>query len=507
MGDRDRVVVVGGGVGGLVSAIDLARAGVDVLVMEAAERAGGKLRERVVGGRPIDAGPTVLTMRWVLEELFADAGRDFDREVPTLRAGSLARHAWTDGSSLELFADRARSADAIGAFAGPRAAKRYLEFCAYAKRIYDTVEAPFLRSARPSPLAVLKEGLGAVARIDAHRTMWRALGDYFDDARLRQLFGRYATYCGSSPFEAPATLNLIAHVEQEGVFLVEGGMYRLVDALVALLASLGGRVRCGAPVARVVLERGRAAGVELASGERIAARAVVVNADVGAIADGRFGADVARAASAVSPRDRSLSALTWAVVGEPSGFELARHNVFFSDDYRAEFDDLFVRRALPRSPTVYVCAQDRDDAGGVAATPERFFLIVNAPPTGDTASPTDTEIDACEASTFALLKRCGSSLSPRAMARTTPADFERSFPSTGGAIYGRVSHGMTSGLSRPESRTKIPGLYVAGGSAHPGAGVPMAALSGRTAAATLLGDSASTARRRPAATPGSISTR
>ncbi len=500
-----RVVVVGGGVGGLVAAIDLARAGAEVLVLESAPNVGGKLRVRAVAGRNVDVGPTVLTMRWVFERLFADAGRDLAREVPMRRVESLARHAWTDGSTLELFTDRARSADAIGDFAGAREAKGYLAFCDHAQRIYETVKRPFLESARPSPFAILREGLGALARIDAHRTMWRALGDYFQDARLRQLFGRYATYCGSSPFDAPATLNLIAHVEHDGVFLVEGGMYRLAEALVRLLESLGGRIRCAAPVARIAVERGRVAGVELASGEQIAASAVVVNADVNALTDGRFGDDARRAVKPVSSRERSLSALTWAIVGSSHGFPLARHNVFFSDDYRAEFDDIFGRRTLPRSPTVYLCAQDRDDTGVVGASPERFFLIVNAPATGDVSTPSTKEIDTCEASTFELLRRCGWTTNATQMERTTPSDFERSFPSTGGALYGRVSHGMMSSLSRPGARTAIPGLYVAGGSAHPGAGVPMAALSGRTAASEILRDSRSIAVSLRAATAGTTS--
>jgi 1-hydroxycarotenoid 3,4-desaturase len=301
---------------------------------------------------------------------------------------------------------------------------------------------------------------------------------------------------GSSPFQAPATLNLIAHVEQEGVWLVEGGMLRLADALVRLAEGLGVTVRTGAPVARVVVERGRASGVELASGERIDADAVVLNADVAALGDGRFGAEAAGAVKRVARAERSLSALTFSVVGRPVGMAPARHNVFFSSSSEDEFGDLFDRGTLPRDPTVYVCAQDRGDDGREARGPgggdERFFLIVNAPPQGDALRPTDTEIDACETRTFSSLRRMGLSFADPTVVRATPATFERMFPATGGALYGRTTHGLTASLGRPEARTRLPGLYLAGGSVHPGAGVPMALLSGRLAARALAADRPST---------------
>jgi 1-hydroxycarotenoid 3,4-desaturase len=509
--NNGRVVIVGAGVGGLAAAIDLSRQGRPVVVLEAQPRAGGKLHQREVGGLRVDAGPTVLTMRWAFDELFADAGRSLADYVTLARAETLARHVWPDGSSLDLYADRARSAEAVGALAGPAEARGYLAFSAHARRIYETVEGPFLRSQRLGARSVLRAsaalGLGALPAIDAHRTAWRALGSFFHDPRLVQLFGRYATYVGSSPFLAPATLNLIAHVEQEGVWLVEGGMIRIAAALERLATELGAEVRTGAPVASIEAPRGRVEGVVLASGERVEASCVVMNGDVAALADGRLGPDAARAAARVGRRDRSLSAVTFAIAGRPAGRPLVRHNVFFSSSSPDEFGDLFDRRVLPREATVYVCAEDRDDAGRGPGGVERLFLIVNAPADGDALGPTETEIDACEARTFSFLTRLGLDLSDRTTVRASPRSFERLFPATGGALYGRATHGITASLTRPGARTRLPGLYLAGGSAHPGAGVPMALLSGRLAAQAIAEDLRSTPRPRAAATAGSTSTR
>jgi hypothetical protein len=150
--------------------------------------------------------------------------------------------------------------------------------------------------------------------------MWRALGDYFRDPRLRQLFGRYATYCGSSPFQAPATLMLVAHVEQEGVWLVEGGMHRLAVALEGLAERRGATFRYGAEAAEILVAGGKVAGVRLASGERLDADAVVLNADVAAVAAGRFGPAAAGAVPKVPRSSRSLSAVTWALHARTEGF-------------------------------------------------------------------------------------------------------------------------------------------------------------------------------------------
>jgi 1-hydroxycarotenoid 3,4-desaturase len=510
------VVVIGAGIGGLAAAIDCAVAGFAVTLLERQASPGGKLRAPVVGGVAIDAGPTVFTMRAVFEALFADAGASLDAFLTLRPAAVLARHAWPDGSRLDLFADIARSAAAIGDFAGAAEARGFLAFCARARAMYTTLDSTFIRSQRPTPLSLVRaaglHGLGDLWRIAPFETMWRALGQHFRDPRLRQLFGRYATYCGSSPFLAPATLMLVAHVEQDGVWFVDGGMHRLAQALAALAAMLGVTLRCGAAVERIVTGARGVTGVELAGGERIAADAVVVNADPAALAAGLFGADPAAAAPRMARGERSLSAITWALHAQTAGFPLLRHNVFFSADYAAEFDALFRARRLPREATIYVCAQDRGDGDAPLSGRERLLCLVNAPADGDVNPLDASEIDACTERSFAMLARNGLRVSadPAATAVTTPRDFAALFPATGGALYGPAVHGAMASFRRPQARSVLPGIYLAGGATHPGAGVPMAALSGRLAAAALIADrgcSASTGRSAATGMRGGMSMR
>jgi 1-hydroxycarotenoid 3,4-desaturase len=492
---KGKVIGVGAGVAGLVSALELARAGYDVQVFERQQTPGGKVRQIFAGGQPVDSGPTVFTMRWVFERIFGDAGKVFADEVRLKPLSILARHAWSERDRLDLFASVEESAEAIGAFAGPGEADGFRAFCARARDVYQTLEEPFIRSPQPTPISLAfsagLRGLGDMWRISPFSTLWSALGDHFQDPRLRQLFGRYATYCGSSPFEAPATLMLVAHVEQDGVWIIEDGMHALAKSLEAIARENGARFVYGAEVEEVLTIAGRTSGVRLRSGDVVEAQNVIVNADSAAVAAGLFGPSVSSTVAQLRRDQRSLSAMTWSMNAQTSGFPLVRHNVFFSSNYQAEFDDIFRRSRLPREPTVYVCAQDRsDDPSEFHEGRERLLVLVNAPATGDTDRFTGVEVAECEERTFALLTRLGLDVdrSNAETVLTTPADFNALFPATGGALYGAASHGWMASFSRPGGKTRIPGLYLAGGSVHPGPGVPMAALSGWLAAAQLAVD-------------------
>ncbi len=503
-------VVIGAGVGGLVSAALLAARGQAVTVVEATPGPGGKLRAISVDGQPIDGGPTVFTMKPLFEEIFAACGDSLDSHLVARPASILARHAWGD-ARLDLHADPAQSEAAIGDFAGAAEAQGYRALRAEAKRLFEALDRPFLQASNTNPITLGwrmgARGFADWCNLRPYTSLWNALGGYLRDPRLQQLFGRYATYCGSSPFQCPATLMLIAHVEASGVWTIDGGMYRLAVALESLAKAQGVCFRYGSPVSEILVDRGRSAGVRLTSGERIAASAVICNADPAAISAGRFGSTAARAVAPLPPRQRSLSAMVWTGHATTVGFPLARHNVFFSPDYRAEFDSLAGGR-LAASPSVYLCAQDRDDRGVAPSGPERVQLIINAPPNGDGPEFTPAEIDRCTKAMQACVSRAGLSLklAPSTLL-TTPHAFEALCPSTGGALYGRASHGWAASFRRQSSRTRILGLYCAGGSTHPGAGVPMAALSGRLAVDCLLRDRASMSRSMPVAMPGGISTR
>jgi 1-hydroxycarotenoid 3,4-desaturase len=507
------VAIIGAGMAGLTAALDLAVKGVRTTVIERQSGPGGKLKAAPLGAECIDAGPTVFTLRRVFDELFAGAGKQLDDYLSLQPAEVLARHAWSESERLDLFAERARTIDAIGAFAGAREAQRYSQFTHDAQRIFRTLDNSYIRAQRAGPLALVRRvGLSRLPdllRIRPFETLWRALGHYFRDPRLQQLFARYSTYCGSSPFQAPATMMLIAHVEQNGVWLVGSGMQRIADSIAQLAQERGAEFRFGTEAQAVVTRKGRVSGVHLTSGEFVPVDAVIVNADVGAIASGRFGKEAARAVPAAAVARRSLSAVTWALMAQTRGFPLLRHTVFFSPDYAAEFEQIFRQRRLPAWPTVYVCAQDRDARESLQpAGPERLLCLVNAPPNGDAGEYDAMEIEQCEHRTFTFLERCGLQIerSPQQTLVTTPPEFERRFPGTGGGLYGQVTHGWRASFSRPGARTPLKGLYLAGGSVHPGPGLPMTALSGRLAAARVLEDLGSRGWWRPGVTPGGTST-
>jgi 1-hydroxycarotenoid 3,4-desaturase len=324
---------------------------------------------------------------------------------------------------------------------------------------------------------------------------------------LQQLFGRYATYCGSSPWLAPATLMLVAQVELDGVWVVSGGMFQIAQALAQLGEKHGVKARYNSPCARILTKGGKVNGVQLSTGETLEAEHVVFNGDVSALGAGLLGDGLDAHYTPTRAAERSLSAFTLSMHAQTQGFPLVRHNVFFNQDYRREFDDIFQKRRLPAQGTVYVCAQDRSDTGLAQPGLERILCLVNAPADGDTSSFNTKEIQACETSSLALMRRCGLEIqaTPQQVVRTLPKDFAQLFPGSGGALYGQATHGWMSAFARHSARSKVTGLYTAGGSVHPGPGVPMAAMSGRLAAATLMADLGLTRKSRRVVISGGMS--
>ncbi|MGR3698023.1 MAG: phytoene desaturase family protein, partial [Roseovarius sp.] len=289
---RDRAVIVGAGIAGLATALRLAHAGLAVTVLERHAGPGGKMRALPSDAGPVDAGPTVLTMRGVFDTLFASVGARLEDHVELVPQTILARHFWPDGSSLDLFADEARSRAAIHTFAGDCAARQFTSFCARARRLFAAFDAPMMQAAAPSSLALAATALRQPALIRAMAplsTLAQSLARQFDDPRLRQLFGRYATYVGGSPYQSPALLSLIWQAEAAGVWVVRGGMHRLAQSLATLASAKGAHFHYGTHVTRIETEGGQVRGVTLADGTRLAAEYLVFNGDPRALASGALG--------------------------------------------------------------------------------------------------------------------------------------------------------------------------------------------------------------------------
>ena len=482
-----KIIVIGAGMGGLSAAIRLAAAGQQVTLIEAQPHPGGKMRSLPTVAGPVDAGPTVLTLRHVFDELFALAGENLSDHLILTPQPVLARHWWPDGSRLDLFADPDQSAAAINGFAGARAEGEFRRFHRQSARLYAAFDVPMMRAARPDFSGIAVNALRSPAIWPAllpGRSLARHLADSFADPRLRQLFGRYATYVGGAPDLSPAVLALIWQAEAQGVWTVQGGMHRLAQALAGLAGRLGVTQHYGVAAQKIGRRGGRVCEVALSDGRSLACDAVVFNGDPAALLAGLLGNAAQQALPRKAVHPRSLSAWVWSFAATPAPFDLLHHNVFFGSDPAQEFGPIAKGR-MPEDPTLYVCAQDRGHTAPIG--PERFEIIMNAPAK---ASLSPHEVAECHAKTFPQLARFGLTFdaNPPDSALMTPQGFSVLFPGSQGAIYGRSPQGMLASFQRPMARTRLPGLYLAGGGAHPGAGVPMAALSGKHAAEAIVTD-------------------
>ena len=515
-----RIGVIGAGIGGLVAAYELAEAGHQVIVFEQHGVTGGKIHQEQVESQLIDSGPTVMTMRWVFDDLLAKSGRSLDDLVDLTPLEVLARHHWPDGATLDLFTDLERSRQAIESFAGPQEAKAFETFMAQARAVYHRLEPIYMRGSRPNFLEMTRllgpSGLALLTRLGPLQSLARHLDRRFQDPRLRQLFGRYATYCGGSPWQAPATLMLIAYVELRGVWTMTGGLQALAHSLTSAFQSLGGQLRTGTRVDQILQKDGRICGLLAAPNGELAEQvdldAVVFNGDIRSLQESDLLQSPSVAIARRMTHPTSLSAMTWSTVAKVEGFGLQYHNVFFQPNYSEEFSAIFELHRMPSQPTVYLCAQDRlaeragvDQSDGLK---ERLFMLINAPANSaaQADSPTQEEIERCQQQVFSRLGAAGLRFSPQGPIQVkTPTDFAQRFPGSRGALYGRAPHGWMSVFHRSSSRSALQGLYLAGGTVHPGAGVPMAALSGRLAAASLMADLDLTSRSRRVVISGGMS--
>lgn len=502
-----RAVIIGAGIAGLACAVRLRAAGFAVMLLERHASVGGKIRTIPSPAGPIDAGPTVLTMRHVFDDLFAQLGTPLEDHVTLIKQNELARHFWPDGSQLSLYADEDSNVGALRSFGGSDAVADFLKFTKRTRQLFAAFDAPMMQAPEPKLGSLTRHVLTQPHLIPAMAplsTLKTLLKRSFRDPRLRQLFGRYATYVGGSPTHAPAILSLIWQAEANGVWVVKGGMHRLTQALLHVLDASGVDTVTNAHVDRIEVQNGRATAIHLLDGTRLPCDVLVHAGDPRALTTGALGSGTAHIAPQTARAKRSFSARVLSFAATPHGPDLAHHNVFFAADAASEFRDLMAGR-IPQQPSFYICALDRGH--GTAPPPlERFEVITNAPATADTKtkdlSPWLHQI------THQMTEQHGISFSPTpdTTTITTPQAFGQMFPATHGALYGQTPHGLTAALRRPTARTPIPNLYLAGGGTHPGAGVPMATLSARHAVEAILSDQISTSRLGQTATHGGMST-
>ena len=473
-----RVVVVGAGLGGLAAAARLAAAGHAVTVLEQSAEVGGKLGWFARDGHGFDTGPSLITLPQVFHDLFAATGAPLADVLDLVRLDPAVAYRFADGTRLAVPGHLAGVRDVLG--------PEWSAFLDRAAEIWRVTEQPFLRSPLQGArtLARLARSVDDVRNVAPWSSL-RGLGaQYLTDPRLRMLLDRYATYSGSDPRRAPAALATVPFAEQAfGSWYVRGGLRRLALAVADRAVERGAEIATSTPVSRVLVEGGRTTGVQLVGGERLPADVVVVNTDATALHDRLLPADApvrrARATLARATPSSSGFVLLLALRGRTP--DLAHHTVFFPADYDAEFDDLFTDPRPLVDPTVYLSAPD-DPATRPDEDSESWFVLVNAPrhePGRGVDWDTPGLADAYADRVLAVLAGRGLDVRDRVRWREvrTPADLGRATGSVGGSIYGTSSNGARAAFLRPANASPLPGLYLVGGSAHPGGGLPLVTLS------------------------------
>lgn len=475
-----RAIVIGSGIGGMAVALRLARNGWQVEVFEKSERPGGKLSEIVGKGFRFDAGPSLFTLPALVNELLDD-----DLQVGIVRLPVITRYFWSDGLMLDAHADPEEFCREAEKKTGV-IAQKLKDYLVEAGRLYDAIAPVFIFNSlhRPGqiPGREFYRALRYLSRLKAFTSLHRHNAGSTGNDRLAQLLDRYATYNGSDPFQTPATLRVIAHLEHNlGAFLPEGGMYSIVHALMKQGERLKITYHFNQPVSGVITERGRVSGVRVGD-KVIPADLVVSNSDVH-----RFYEHLLhdrRKLHRMEKQQMSSSALIfyWGIRGSFPNLEV--HNILFSGDYPGEFSSLFRKHEIHPDPTVYIYISSKVFPDDAPEGCENWFVMVNAP---ENRGQDWQEIirDTRLRIIGKIEQATGISLEGRVLFEECldPVTIEARTGSWHGSLYGPSSNSRLSAFRRhPNFTGAVKGLYFAGGSVHPGGGIPLCLSSARIVA-------------------------
>jgi phytoene desaturase len=480
-----RVVVVGAGLGGLAAAARLARQRHQVVVVEAADTVGGKIGRLERGGFAWDTGPSLVTLPATLRDLFLKTGKPLETAVELELLEPLAHYRWADGTVLDL--PNAGVADVSAAFAaalGGDAGEEWTRFYEHASKLWSITRGPFLESPLDGGRTLAMLALRHPRRLAAVAP-WRTLRgvgrSFFSDPRQRMFLDRYATYSGSDPRRAPAALAVVPYVEHTfRGWTVRGGLRRLVEAVHERVLERGVTVMTGIAARSITTAGGRVDGVVLEDGRRLPADIVVSDIDARTLYGSLL--PLPREQRRLDRATPSLSGFTVlaGVRGRTAG--VRPHSVLFPAEYDAELDAVFGDDARPvDDPTLFVSVST--DPALAPPGDESWFVLVNAPRHGSGRGAVDWDVAGVGTSyrdrILELLADRGVDIRDRIAVceHRTPADLQRLTGSPGGAIYGSSSNGARAAFLRPANRSPVAGLFLVGGSAHPGGGIPLVTLS------------------------------
>ena len=479
------VAVIGAGIGGLAVSLRLKAQGFRVVVFEKNHRPGGKLAELHMDGFRFDTGPSLFTLPEYVEELFELFGEKMSDFIPYRQLDVNCRYFFPDDSQIVFYHDQDRLRDELSR-SNVQSAHQLFARLQRAARMYE-LGAPVFLNNDLHRLAGFNTPSGRraamrLAELDFMRSMHGANMRDFCDRRLVSIFDRYATYNGSDPYKAPATLNMIAHLENNlGASFPLRGMYSIADGLFRLARRYGVEFRLGTRVESVVRSKRKVEGICSANGFEHY-DIVVCDADVAYAADNLL--SDGRLVRRLAKRPKSSSALIfyWGMNGIHSHFDL--HNIFFSDDYRAEFRDIFTRHTIPDEPTVYLFISSRMVPDDAPSGCENWFAMINVP--ADCGQHWDELIPAARRRILRRIEHfAGHELESHIICEhvASPLTIERDTFSHRGALYGTASNSMFSAFLRhPNYSSRCRNLYFTGGSVHPGGGIPLCVASAKIVA-------------------------